>query len=289
MIESYFTFEQVSFHYEDGTQALLDVTLTIPKGKKVAILGENGSGKSTFFKLLIGLEKPTSGEITFLNKPLHYSKKQLIELREQVGFVFQEADNQLFASTVKHDILYGPLNLKWSHEKIERQVETAIELTELEDLTERPIHFLSGGQKKRVTIAGVYAMDPKIYILDEPTSSLDYYFSNQLTAYLDELDREDRTFLYSTHQVNLIYEWADHFIVFHKGQLLYSGQRDALFGNDALLEKAHIEKPWIVKCYESMLQEGMIQPQSQLPSSMEELMQLMKSHYDTNFSYGGRL
>ncbi|MCH7321954.1 energy-coupling factor ABC transporter ATP-binding protein [Solibacillus sp. MA9] len=278
MTESYFTFEHVSFQYSDGTQALHDLSLTIPMGKKVAILGENGSGKSTFFKLLMGLEKPSSGKIQFLNEPLHYSKKQLIKLREHVGFIFQEADNQLFASTVKHDILYGPINLKWPHEKIEQHVDTAIQLTELEDLTERPIHFLSGGQKKRVTIAGVYAMDPKLYILDEPTSSLDYYFSNQLTAYLDELDTENRTFLYSTHQVNLIYGWADHFIVFHKGQLLYSGQKDALFSNDALLKKAHIEKPWLVKCYESMLREGLIHPQQQLPRSMDELMQLMKCH-----------
>lgn len=276
MTESFFRFDHVSFQYSDGTKALYELSLSIPKGKKVAILGENGSGKSTFFKLLIGLEKPTNGEIQFLNETLHYSKKQLINLRERVGFIFQEADNQLFASTVKQDILYGPINLKWPYEKIEHNVSSAIQLTELEDLTERPIHFLSGGQKKRVTIAGVYAMDPKIYILDEPTSSLDYYFSNQLTTYLDELDDGERTFLYSTHQVNLIYEWADHFIVFHKGQLLYSGQRDALFSNDALLVKAHIEKPWLVKCYETMLHEGLIQQQSLLPRSMGELMDLVK-------------
>lgn len=278
MTENYFTFDQVSFRYSDGTEALKDISLSIPKGKKVAILGENGSGKSTFFKLLIGLEKPSSGEIRFLSEPLNYRKKQLIRLREQVGFIFQEADNQLFASTVKQDILYGPINLKWPHEKIERHVANAIQLTELYDLTERPIHFLSGGQKKRVTIAGVYAMDPKIYILDEPTSSLDFYFSNQLTTYLNELQNEERTFLYSTHQVNLIYEWAEYFIVFHKGQILYSGQRDALFSDDKLLEIAHIEKPWLVQCYENMLREGLIQVQTTLPRSMKELMSLFKNN-----------
>ena len=277
MTENYFTFNHVSFRYSDGTEALKDISLSIPKGKKVAILGENGSGKSTFFKLLIGLEKPTSGEIYFLSEPLHYRKKQLIHLREQVGFIFQEAENQLFASTVKQDILYGPVNLKWPNEKIQSHVANAIQLTELYDLTERPIHFLSGGQKKRVTIAGVYAMDPKIYILDEPTSSLDFYFSNQLTTYLNELQNEERTFLYSTHQVNLIYEWAEYFIVFHKGQILYSGQRDALFSDDKLLETAHIEKPWLVQCYENMMKEGLIQVQTTLPRSMKELMSLLKN------------
>lgn len=278
MTESYFTFDHVSFRYSDGTEALKDISLSIPMGKKVAILGENGSGKSTFFKLLIGLEKPSSGEIRFLSEPLNYRKKQLIHLREQVGFIFQEAENQLFASTVKQDILYGPINLKWPHEKIERHVGKAIQLTELCDLTERPIHFLSGGQKKRVTIASVYAMDPKIYILDEPTSSLDFYFSNQLTTYLNELENEERTFLYSTHQVNLIFEWADYFIVFHKGQILYSGQRDALFSDDKLLDTAHIEKPWLVQCYENMLKEGLIQVQTTLPRSMKELMSLLKNN-----------
>lgn len=278
MTESYFTFDRVSFRYSDGTEALKDISLSIPKGKKVAVLGENGSGKSTFFKLLIGLEKPTNGEIRFLSEPLNYRKKQLIRLREQVGFIFQEAENQLFASTVKQDILYGPINLKWPLEKIEHHVANAIQLTELNDLTERPIHFLSGGQKKRVTIAGVYAMDPKIYILDEPTSSLDFYFSNQLTTYLNELQNEERTFLYSTHQVNLIYEWAEYYIVFHKGQILYSGQRDALFSDDKLLETAHIEKPWLVQCYENLLKEGLIQVQTTLPRSMKELMSLLKDN-----------
>lgn len=275
MTEHYFALQHVSFVYSDGTKALDNISITIPKGKKIAILGENGSGKSTFFKLLMGLEKPTSGEIYFLDQLLHYDKKQLVNLRKHIGYIFQEADNQLFASTVKQDILYGPINLKWSHEKIERHVSEAIQLTELDQLTERPIHFLSGGQKKRVTIAGVYAMNPTIYILDEPTSSLDYYFSNQLTKYLTELDQEDRTFLYSTHQVNLIYDWADYFIVFHQGQLLYAGQREGLFLNDDVLKKAHIEKPWLIQCYENMLEIGLIKAQEVLPRTMEQLKDLL--------------
>ncbi|TSI06697.1 energy-coupling factor ABC transporter ATP-binding protein [Lysinibacillus sp. BW-2-10] len=246
MTASYFSFEHVSFLYSDGTQAINDISLTIPVGNKIAILGENGSGKSTLFKLLMGLERPTKGTILFKGEPLKYNKSGLQQLRQQVGLVFQEADHQLFASTVKQDILYGPLNLNWSIEKVTSQVDKAIALTELEELENRPIHFLSGGQKKRVAIAGVYAMEPKVLILDEPTSSLDYYFSTQLTDYLKKLDTDDRTFLYSTHQINLVYEWADYYIVLHKGKVIYVGERDALFTNDALLQQAHIEKPWIV-------------------------------------------
>ncbi|HWK21975.1 MAG TPA: ABC transporter ATP-binding protein [Ureibacillus sp.] len=252
MTVPYFSFEHVSFLYPDDTLAINNISLTIPVGKKIAILGENGSGKSTLFKLFMGLERPSDGKILFQGQPLMYNKKGLKQLRQQVGLVFQEADNQLFASTVKQDILYGPLNLDWSTDKVNSQVEKAIALTELEKLENRPIHFLSGGQKKRVAIAGVYAMEPKVLILDEPTSSLDYYFSTQLTDYLKKLDTDDRTFLYSTHQINLVYEWADYYIVLHKGELLYVGEGDGLFSDDDLLEKAHIEKPWLVSVIEML-------------------------------------
>ena len=252
MTTHYFSFENVSFLYSDGTEALKNISLKIPIGKKIAILGENGSGKSTFFKLLMGLERPAKGTILFKGEPIVYNKNGLKQLRQQVGLVFQEADNQLFASTVKQDILYGPLNLDWSKETVNAQVEKAIQLTELEDIENRPIHFLSGGQKKRVSIAGVYAMEPKVLILDEPTSSLDFYFSTQLSDYLQKIDTDHRTFLYSTHQINLVYGWADLYIVLHKGELLYFGDGTSLFTNDKLLEQTHIEKPWIVSMTEML-------------------------------------
>ena len=252
MTTHYFSFENVSFLYPDGTEAIKNISLKIPIGKKIAILGENGSGKSTFFKLLMGLERPAKGTILFKGEPIVYNKNGLKQLRQQVGLVFQEADNQLFASTVKQDILYGPLNLDWSTETVNAQVEKAIQLTELEDIENRPIHFLSGGQKKRVSIAGVYAMEPKVLILDEPTSSLDFYFSTQLSDYLQKIDTDHRTFLYSTHQINLVYGWADLYIVLHKGELLYFGDGTSLFTNDKLLEQTHIEKPWIVSMTEML-------------------------------------
>lgn len=273
MTTNYFSFDTVSFQYGDGTKAIDSISLTIPRGKKIAILGENGSGKSTLFKLLMGLEKPTSGTIYFQEEPIQYTKKSLKYLRQQVGLIFQEADNQLFASTVKQDILYGPLNLDWPTEKVNEQVNKAVALTELEELTDRPIHFLSGGQKKRVTIAGVYAMEPNILILDEPTSSLDYYFATQLTNYLQQLDTNDRTFLYATHQINLVYEWADYYIVLHKGELLYAGERDLLFSNSELLQKAHIEKPWLVTVTEMLKETNPAWKNATFPHSMRQLVE----------------
>lgn len=275
MTENYFSFDDVSFLYADGTKALEHLTLHIPIGKKIAILGENGSGKSTFFKLLMGLERPTEGTIYFQGQPLNYRKKELKQLRQQVGLIFQEADNQLFASTVKQDILYGPLHLDWPLDKVNAQVTKAIALTQLEHLANRPIHFLSGGQKKRVTIAGVYAMEPQVFILDEPTSSLDYYFSTQLMDYLQQLDCQNRTFLYATHQINLVYEWADYYIVFHEGKLLYAGERQALFEDDALLQQAHIEKPWVVAVMEQFITKNPQYTSCSMPHTKEELVNFM--------------
>ncbi|MBM7647835.1 cobalt/nickel transport system ATP-binding protein [Bacillus ectoiniformans] len=245
--QPYFTFDNVSYLYEDGTAALQNLSFDIPQNKKIAILGENGSGKSTLFKLIAGLIKPTSGTISFLGHPFSFTKKELRRLREQVGIIFQDADYQLFAPTVKQDVLYGPVNLGWHIEKVHKMVDEAMQLTELSPLANKPIQCLSGGQKKRVSIAGVYVMEPSVFILDEPTSNLDYYFSKQLKQYLTKLDGNNRTFLYATHHTHLIYDWADYYLVLHKGQLLYAGEREALFANDSLLQQAHIEKPMLLE------------------------------------------
>lgn len=270
----FFKLNNVSYYYPDGTKALSNLSFAIPKNQKIAILGKNGSGKSTLFQLLMGLIQPSHGEIYFEGNPLNYKKSALSSLRQQVGLLFQDANNQLFASTVEQDVMYGPINLGWPESKIRQQVEEALEFTELTPLADRPIHFLSGGQKKRVTIAGVYAMNPSVFILDEPTSSLDYYFSKQLMHYLDHLVDDNRTFLYATHQINLVYGWADYYIVLHDGNIIYEGNAEDLFSNNELLELAHIEKPWIFEVYEQIYKNL---SHTTPPSTKAELFQLMEA------------
>lgn len=272
MTTPFFKLNNVSYCYPDGTKALSNVSFAIPRNKKIAILGKNGSGKSTLFQLLMGLIQPSQGEITFEGTPLNYKKSALSALRQQVGLLFQDADHQLFASTVEQDVMYGPINLGWPETKIKQQVEEALQFTELSSLADRPIHFLSGGQKKRVTIAGVYAMNPSVFILDEPTSSLDYYFSKQLMHYLDQLVDENRTFLYATHQINLVYGWVDYYIVLHDGKVLYEGNAENLFSNNELLDLAHIEKPWIFEVYEQLHKNS---PNTTPPVNKADLFKLM--------------
>ena len=278
MTTPFFKLNNVTYCYPDGTKALSNLSFELPKNKKIAILGKNGSGKSTLFQLLMGLIQPTEGEIDFEGVPISYKKSALVNLRQKVGLLFQDANNQLFASTVKQDVMYGPINLGWSESKVNQQVDEALQLTELTSLADRPIHFLSGGQKKRATIAGVYAMSPSVFILDEPTSSLDYYFSKQLVNYLDQLSDGNRTFIYTTHQINLVYGWADYYIVLHDGKVLYEGDAEGLFSNNELLELAHIEKPWIFEVYQQM--NTGLSSQISPPSNKEELFKLMM---DLNF------
>ncbi len=276
MTELYFELQQLSYAYADGTEALTDITLQIPKGKKIALLGHNGAGKSTLFQHLNGILKPTAGNITFCNEALSYSRKALSALRQQVGIVFQDADNQLFSGTVKQDIAFGPLNLGWSQEKIEEKIAWAVAQTEVESLLEKPIHFLSVGQKKRVAMAGVLAMEPSVLLLDEPTAGLDNYYAAQLLHYLAKLENGQRTFLLATHDIALAYEWADQIIVMEAGKVIYNGDPVELFYQEKLLELAHLERPWVFDITLALQNKNLFDKNIQMPRSKEDLQKLIE-------------
>lgn len=276
MTAFYFELNQLSYAYADGTKALSDITLDIPKGKKIAILGHNGAGKSTLFQHLNGILKPTAGTIVFEGNDLEYSRKALKALRQKVGIVFQNADHQLFSGTVKQDIAFGPLNLGWSTEKTEEKIAWAVAQTEVEDLLDKPIHFLSVGQKKRVAMAGVLAMEPSVLLLDEPTAGLDNYYATQVLQYLAKLDDGERTILLATHDIPLAYEWADLIIVMEAGKIIYNGDPITLFYEDELLHRAHLERPWIFEMVIALQKKKLLQENINIPRSNQELQQLIE-------------
>lgn len=272
-----FDIQQITHQYPDGTLALNNLSLAIPKGKKIAVLGHNGAGKSTLFQHLNGLIHPQSGTILFNGELLSYTNKALKTLRQQVGIVFQDSDTQLFSGTVKKDVAFGPLNLGWSKDKIERQIDWAMQITEVTPLQNRPIHFLSGGQKKRAAIAGVLAMNPSVLILDEPTAGLDNYFANQLMQLLNNLMTDNRTILLSTHDTQLAYEWAEYFIVLHEGQAIYSGDAYQLFENKSLLKHAHLECPWTFDLALALKKRGILSSTKAFPRTKQQFIQLIES------------
>ncbi|MBG9454968.1 cobalt ABC transporter ATPase [Lysinibacillus sphaericus] len=275
MTDLYFELTHLSYAYADGTHALTDITLQIPKGKKIALLGHNGAGKSTLFQHLNGILKPTAGSISFQGKALNYSRKALKELRQQVGIVFQDADNQLFSGTVKQDIAFGPLNLGWTTEIIEEKIAWAIAQTEVESLLDKPIHFLSVGQKKRVAMAGVLAMQPSVLLLDEPTAGLDNYYSAQVLQYLATLENGERTILLATHDISLAYEWADQIVVMEAGRIIYNGNPVELFFQEDLLERAHLERPWVFEMAIALQNKKLFEKNIKMPRSKEDLNRLI--------------
>ncbi|MGE7951424.1 energy-coupling factor ABC transporter ATP-binding protein [Lysinibacillus xylanilyticus] len=276
MTDLYFELKQLSYAYADGTHALTDLTLQIPKGKKIALLGHNGAGKSTLFQHLNGILKPTTGNISFCGKELNYSRKALKELRQQVGIVFQDADNQLFSGTVMQDIAFGPLNLGWTTEKIEEKIAWAVAQTEVEPLLDKPIHFLSVGQKKRVAMAGVLAMEPSVLLLDEPTAGLDNYYAAQVLQYLAKLENGERTILLATHDIPLAYEWADQIIVMEAGKIIYNGDPIELFSQEQLLEQAHLERPWVFEMAIALQNKKLFDKNITMPRSKDDIQRLIE-------------
>lgn len=271
-----FNIDQLSHCYADGTIALRNVTLTIKQGKKIALLGNNGAGKSTLLLHLNGILRPTNGAIRFKGKEVAYDRKSLLSLRKQVGIVFQDPDSQLFSASVIQDIAFGPQNLGLSKEEVLRKVEWAMEQTETTRFKDKPTHFLSLGQKKRVAIAGVLAMDPDIMILDEPTAGLDSYYSKQIMKVLDHIQKQGKTIILSTHDVNLAFEWADELIVMNDGEILCYGDPATVFEQEKLIRKAHLEKPWVMETFQTLVQAKIFPSNESMPKSKEELFEKIK-------------
>ena len=179
----------LNYSYPDGTNALRNINLQVVEGEKLAILGSNGAGKSTLFMQFNGLYRPTSGCIKYQGQAISYKNKALIELRKKVGIVFQDPDSQLFSSSVYQDISFGPVNLGLTDQAVEARVKQALIDTETTDLEYKPTHLLSYGQKKRVSIAGVLAMEPEVIIFDEPTAGLDPRHAREFMHLLKNFER----------------------------------------------------------------------------------------------------
>lgn len=217
------TVNHVSFDYPNGNTALFDVNLTIPKGTRVALLGPNGAGKSTLLLLFNGIFRPTQGSLALDGKKNVYNKQGITELRQRIGFVFQDHDSQLFAGTVLDDVIFGPMNVGKNLAEAEEIAKQVLEEVGMGEYINSPIHFLSHGQKKRIAIAGVLAMEPDIIVMDEPTAGLDYLGTNGLSSIMERLYQQGKTLVASTHDMEWAWSWADMIVVINKGRLVAIG------------------------------------------------------------------
>ena len=223
--------EGVTFAYQDGTVALRDLTLAVPRHRKTAILGANGSGKSTLFLHLDGILKPQRGPGAARRAASGLRPGRPERPAPARGLVFQDPDSQLFAASVRQDISFGPINLGLPDDVVRQKVAAAVADTQIEDLVDRPTHLLSYGQKKRVAIAGVLAMEPEVIVADEPTAGLDPEATARLSASSTACTRNGRTIVISTHDVEMALAWADHTLVMRRGELLGAGPPETVFAD----------------------------------------------------------
>lgn len=249
--------ENLSFTYPDGTQALKNINIEIEKGEKVAIIGPNGAGKSTLFSHFNGLTEPTSGCVKIEDKPISFEKDELLKVRQKVGIVFQDPNDQLFAPTVKEDIAFGPMNLGLSYDEVEKRVEDALKMVGMENYEDKTPHHLSGGQQKRIAIAGIIAMKPELMILDEPTTGLDPDGVEKVLNIMNQLNEEGMTLIISSHDIDMISKYADKIFVLYNGEIIESGNKNKIFSDMELLKKAHLRTPITTEILYNLKESGL--------------------------------
>lgn len=242
----------IDYTYPGDVQALKHLDLIIEKGQKLAILGANGSGKTTLLLHLNGTLKPSSGRMLIDGHPVAYDRRSLVALRSRVGLVLQEPDDQLFSANVYQDVSFGPLNLGLSEAETRRRIDAALEALRISHLRDRATHMLSFGQKKRVAIAGMLAMQPEILILDEPTAGLDPHGVRHLLGVLQRLHDAGTTLVFSTHDVDLAYTWADQIAIFADGKVLKQGETASVLADQELLRAAKLRMPLILEIAQAL-------------------------------------
>lgn len=249
---------KVNYAYSDGNLALSNINITINKGDRVAILGPNGAGKSTLFQLFNGLLQPTSGTITI--EGLQVCKKNLLEIRHNVGMVFQDSDDQLFNSTVRQEIAYGLINMHISGKELEETIAWALKIVDMEGYGDRSPHNLSGGQKKRIALASVLAMKPQILVLDEPTSTLDPHGVSNLIRLLNSINRElGITLIFATHDVDIVPLLADQVYLLNKGEVILGGTTEEVFSHKTIIRDIDLRLPRVAHLAEILARDGFIE------------------------------
>ena len=262
--------EALTYAFPGGVTALDGLSLTVPRGESLAILGPNGAGKSTLLLHLNGTLRPQSGQVRLGGLPTGHSRKDLTDWRRRVGLVLQDADDQLFAATVFEDVSFGPLNLGLSEPEARTRVEEALAALSISDLRDRPTHMLSGGQKRRVAIAGAVAMRPEVLLLDEPTAGLDEAGSEQLLTLLHGLKAAGMTLVFSTHDVDLAAALADRVALFRTGRVLAEGAAEAVLSDRATLAQVGLRPPLLIDLALSARDLGLLSVQTPLPKTRAE-------------------
>ncbi len=264
----------IRYRYPRGPEAIHGISFHVRRGEKVALVGPNGAGKSTLLLMFNGMIRPDLGTILIDNEPIRYDRESLRTVRKRIGFVMQNPDRQIIAPTVYQDVAFGPTNLGLSEQEVKGAVEKSLRLVGLSGFERRPPHQLSGGEKKRVAIAGILAMDPDVLVFDEPTSGLDPSGSEDIMELLDELNQQGKTIIISTHDIELAYPWAERAILLLNGKILQEDVPDIAFGDQDLVRKARLSMPTLLELYLELERRGFHLP-GRKPRTVLDMINIM--------------
>ena len=270
-----FDLQGVSYRYPDGPRGLHDCSLRLARGRRHALLGANGAGKTTLLQHLNGLLRPSAGQVLFDGAPLDASRAGLRALRQRVGLVFQNPEHQLFSAQVFEDVSFGPLNLGLDEATVRERVRAALADVGLSEQALAPVHQLSFGQKKRVCLAGVLAMQPQVLLLDEPMAGLDAPMQQALTDLLDGLVARGVTVLLSTHDIDFAYAWADHLHLMQGGRCTASLPATGLPDQAGVWRRLGQPLPRVLELHQALQGQGLL-PETDPPRSHEALLGLLR-------------
>jgi cobalt/nickel transport system ATP-binding protein len=259
--------------YERGRPVLDGASLTVPAGRRLALLGANGSGKTTLLRCLSGALRPSAGSVRLDGVPLQHSRQGLRAHRQEVQLVLQDPDDQLFSASVAQDVSFGPLNLGLDEASVRERVAEALRLLAVDPLAARPTHQLSYGERKRVAIAGAVAMRPCVLLLDEPTAGLDPSAVAEALAALARLQEHDATVVMSTHDVDLALRWADEVAVV-VDRTIVQGRPEDVLGDDVLLARARLDRPWAMTVGTRLRELGLLR-EGPLPRDVAGLLRAL--------------
>lgn len=268
--------ENVSFRYPDGGIGLDGCSLAIKRGSRNALIGANGSGKTTLFQHCNGLLRPQAGTVRYAGPALDYSRGGLRQLRSKVGMVFQNPDHQLFSASVQEDVSFGPINLGLDEPTVHRRVGEALSAVGMAGYADKAVHNLSFGQKKRVCIAGVLAMEPELLVLDEPMAGLDHAMRTELLAVLDGLHEQGITLLLATHDIDFAYRWAERIHLMAAGRCTASLEAADLADCGGALSALGLPMPTVVELHRQLTAQGVL-PNGRAPRTHGELLALLET------------
>lgn len=266
----------VGHAYPEGGTSLRDCHLSLARGRRHALLGANGAGKTTVLQHMNALLRPQAGGLYWEGRPFDYGRAGLAALRSRVGLVFQNPDRQLFSARVEEDVSFGPLNLGLDEATVRRRVAEALDAVGMAVHARRAVHHLSFGQKKRVCIAGVLAMEPQLLLLDEPMAGLDAAMQRELAALLERLAARGVTVLLSTHDADFALRWADEIHVLAEGRCVASGPALEIAACAEAMRAAGQRIPAALALHAELAERGIL-PASPAPRSIDAVLDALRA------------